>query len=963
MKKKLLPLAAFALMLGMVASCAPSDPTSAPDPTDPSTPTVVDPTTDPTEPDPTDPSTPTVVDPTDPSVPDPTDPSVPDPTDPSVPDPTDPTIPDDPFVAPESISLIGSIGDGDAWNTDYDLTSSDDGHTWTISDFLMKEGQKWKVRMNHNWGTAGVNNWGYSFLDDASKALFSGDNDIIVDTSAYYTVNFNYDEYVISVEKGDDYFEPADPTIYIEGGKVLSVAAGETITLPSITAKNYKNEDISELVEIEDLFESGTIDGNSFTAKTAGAHTLALYVEDDEARSAEDEIVINVTPAHEETFDVTGYNDVTNMTNYGVFKENFEKGKKSPLAAYGDTNNATHLSATDEAIKGNSLIIDFNKTSGSASNQIFLNAFNDVFHRGIQATYKVSFEYKLIVADNNFGDIYFGLSWDNFSGLNNTFVASGAVVGETYTYETSFPGTIVPETGNAWFSFFKYSGSTSDIIIAVDSFTVETIELAQVVPYTPSDAELYEGFTWDFENKGQTSSNGETVIIDNLGNETAKAAMQADEHFSKNALKLINADGHLFGGLTKNNMVAGKVLTLEVYYYAVNNGGFHLIMMSDNGNPTLKINNESLGNGMFKATFEDKISEGWNQLNIYGAGNPSFEIYVGYIYAKLSEPAPEPEPTNQTPNGYKVGDNWTTSSRQFGNQDKGAIGIFAFDDNSKAIENPKMGTAPSKLVVSGGNLNMEWYQANGTIENGNTYKIVVTYYVDSFAPTGDAAKFMLNFDNNVFLDVATNPSVGFYETEITWVADRTVDYFSFYFPDELTATIYIAKTYVELCEGNGLEAPKSANGHKLGTTWTTSSRQFGNQDKGAIGIFAFDDNSKAIENPKMGTAPSKLVVSGGNLNMEWYQANGTIENGNTYKIVVTYYVDSFAPTGDAAKFMLNFDNNVFLDVATNPSVGFYETEITWVADRTVDYFSFYFPDAVNATIYIASTSVTLTAIA
>ena len=935
MKKKLLPLAAFALMLGMVASCAPSNPTSDVGPTGPST-----------EPSVTDPSVP------DPSV---TEPSV---TDPSV---SDPSTEPDPFIAPENISLIGTIGDGADWNTDYDLATADGGHTWTITDFLMKSGEKWKIRMNHNWGTLGIDNWDYSYLTDASKALFTGTDDIVVLTSAYYTVSFDYDKYEISVEKGEDYFEPADPEIIVDGEKVLSVAAGETITLPSITATNYKNEDISDYIEIEDLFENGTIDGNTFSAKTAGAHTLALYVEDNEGRYAEDEIVINVTPAHEETFDVTGYNDVTKMTEYGIFKENFEKGKKSPLAAYADANNATHLSATSDAIKGNSLIVDFNKTSGSAANQIFLNAFNDVFHRGIQATYKVSFEYKLITANNNFSDIYFGLSWDNSNGLNNTFVAAGAVVGETYSFSTSFPGTIVPETGNAWFSFFKLSGSTSDVVIALDSFTVETVELAQVVPYTPTDAELTEGFTWDFEAKGQTSTNGETIIIANLENETAKAAMQADKNFSKNALKLVNADGHLFGGLTKNNMIAGKVLTLEIYYYAVNNNGFHLIMMGDNGNPTLTIKNESLGNGMFKATFEGKIGEGWNALNIYGAGNPSFEIYLGYVFAKLSEPAPEP--VNQTPNGHKVGDNWTNSSRQWGNQDKGSIGMFDFDDNASAIENPKMGSAPTKLVVNGGNLNMEWYQANGTIEAGNTYKIVVTYYVDSFTPEGDAARFMFNFDNNAFVDITTNPSVGFHETEITWVATRNVDFFSFYFPEDLTATIYIANTYVELCEGNGIEAPKSANGHKLGTTWTNSSRQFGNQDKGSIGMFDFDNNASAIENPKMGTAPTKLVVNGGNLNMEWYQANGTIEAGNTYKIVVTYYVDSFTPEGDAARFMFNFDNNAFVDITTNPSVGFHETEITWVATRTVDFVSFYFPETVNTVMYIASTAVTLTAIA
>ena len=132
----------------------------------------------------------------------PTDPtSNPEPTNPTTePGPTDTgtTVPS--FVAPESISLIGSIGDGADWNTDYDLVSSDEGHTWVIENFKMNKDEEWKVRMNHNWGTAGVDNWGYSYLDDASKALFSGSDNIIVTTAGEYKVTFNYDDMVISAE-------------------------------------------------------------------------------------------------------------------------------------------------------------------------------------------------------------------------------------------------------------------------------------------------------------------------------------------------------------------------------------------------------------------------------------------------------------------------------------------------------------------------------------------------------------------------------------------------------------------------------------------------------------------------------------------------------------------------------------------------------------------------------------------
>ena len=88
--------------------------------------------------------------------------------------------------------------------------------------------------------------------------------------------------------------------------------------------------------------------------------------------------------------------------------------------------------------------------------------------------------------------------------------------------------------------------------------------MAQVNAVVPSSEQLTKGFTFDMENNGTESTNGETVIIDKIENTDAKTAMKANDNFGKNALKLTNADDHLFAGLTKNNMVVGKKLTIEV---------------------------------------------------------------------------------------------------------------------------------------------------------------------------------------------------------------------------------------------------------------------------------------------------------------------------------------------------------------------------------------------------------------
>lgn len=575
-------------------------------------------------------------------------------------------------------------------------------------------------------------------------------------------------------------------------------SVGTAFTLPTVTAKDYKGNDITSSIEIEDLNEKGSIKNGVFTAAIAGEHTLSYYVEDpnDANLFTEGEIKINVAAAHEETFDVTGYDDPSALANYGTFKENFGKGIKSPTyRAIADSNNATHLSGGEDAINGNSLIVDANKTAGSAARCIFFNQFNDYFKRGISATYTVSFSYKILSNDvGNFSNFYLQLNWDGSSGLNQTFVPSNAQVNTVYEASFSFPGTKIPTTGNAWFGLFKLSGSNTDTIIAIDNLTFSAKEVAQVNAVVPSSEQLTNGFTFDMENNGTESTNGETVIIDKIENTDAKTAMKANDNFGKNALKLTNADDHLFAGLTKNNMVVGKKLTIEVYYYSVNNKGLHYIMMGDNGNPTLQIEDKEVSGNIRVTKYEGVIESGWNQLNIYGQGNSSFEIYIGKINLKLAEADPVPE--DETPKGYKVGFNFNQKTRAFGTANDTSRAVENFDNNAAVIANSNMGDAPQKVTFKNANTTIEWFRGDGRIEDKQKYKITLDYYVSNWS-----GRLMYNFDNNVFLEIGSNMEEGYHRSEITWTANRQVDFFSFYTPgDGGTGTFYVGNINVELIE-------------------------------------------------------------------------------------------------------------------------------------------------------------------
>lgn len=575
-------------------------------------------------------------------------------------------------------------------------------------------------------------------------------------------------------------------------------SVGTAFTLPIVTAKDYKGNDITSSIEIEDLNEKGSIKNGVFTAAIAGEHTLSYYVEDpnDANLFTEGEIKINVAAAHEETFDVTGYDDPSALANYGTFKENFGKGIKSPTyRAIADSNNATHLSGGEDAINGNSLIVDANKTAGSAARCIFFNQFNDYFKRGISATYTVSFSYKILSNDvGNFSNFYLQLNWDGSSGLNQTFVPSNAQVNTVYEASFSFPGTKIPTTGNAWFGLFKLSGSNTDTIIAIDNLTFSAKEVAQVNAVVPSSEQLTNGFTFDMENNGTESTNGETVIIDKIENTDAKTAMKTNDNFGKNALKLTNADDHLFAGLTKNNMVVGKKLTIEVYYYSVNNKGLHYIMMGDNGNPTLQIEDKEVSGNIRVTKYEGVIESGWNQLNIYGQGNSSFEIYIGKINLKLAEADPVPE--DETPKGYKVGFNFNQKTRAFGTANETSRAVENFDNNAAVIANSNMGDAPQKVTFKNANTTIEWFRGDGRIEDKQKYKITLDYYVSNWS-----GRLMYNFDNNVFLEIGSNMEKGYHRSEINWTANRQVDFFSFYTPgDGGTGTFYVGNINVELIE-------------------------------------------------------------------------------------------------------------------------------------------------------------------
>ena len=598
-----------------------------------------------------------------------------------------------------------------------------------------------------------------------------------------------------------------DPTLTLTGETNLTVAAGVDLTLPVATAKDYDGTDITSEIIVEDYDDTSSIseDYKTFNSKIAGVHTVSYYVENASGNYDEAEVTVTVTPTNEETFDVSGYQDLEALKEYGTFKENFENGIQSPLyKGLTDSNRSSYLSATDEGISGNSLIVDFNKTAGNASYSLFMSGFKDYFIRGVPVTYEVSFDYKVLSNAANTGDCYVGLSWDDSNGLNKQFVS--VTDGSVGHYTTKFTEVNVPDDDrNAYFFFFKLGATSEPVKIAIDNIEVTAIEAAQSTIVVPTSEELMadEGFTFNWKERSSTFNQGETIIVNNIEDETIKNAILAhDTSFGEQVMKLTGRDDHTFAGLNSTNMISGMELVIDFDYYSVDDSGLLVLPMASGvQNGTL-----SEGSGITTTTVDGnikhinityKISSGVNALNFYPQ-NANFEIYMGNMTVKLQESSVV-IPDDETELGHKVGDSWTQTSRSFGSENKGFCEITNDFATPETVTGEGIGSTITRLKYSesAANCTVEWYQPSlQQLEAGHKYSIEVVYFIESI-PEG--SRFMLNFDNNVFLELEN--SVGYHKVTLDWTATISVNYFSFYAPESFAnAVVYVASTTVTLTE-------------------------------------------------------------------------------------------------------------------------------------------------------------------
>ena len=495
-----------------------------------------------------------------------------------------------------------------------------------------------------------------------------------------------------------------DPTITINGEKTLSVDAGSSVALPSVTAADHTGKALE--VEFEDEFGGSTISNGQFTSKIAGAHNIIFYTEDEFGGSATDSVTVNVIPANAETFDVSAAeNDPTNITTYGTYKENFAKGTNSPYyKSLVDGREASEISATSDAISGNSLVFNARLLLGNAAYCLFGKVINDVVLRDTQVTYTISFDYKAINADGSFNGIYFSPSYDTPNGSVGKDTKLSPVVGEVVHFEETYSRFVFPSTSaNCYLRIFNYNASNPDVdsFIAIDNIVVTAKEETQITFVTPTTEQLLAegGFTWNMSSSAAEVSNTTFTAVADVENETAKAAMQASNLFGENVIHLVGQADHNMKSLNSTNVISGKILEVSFIYYAVTDLAHIIFMGCNGGNPTIEGDNltrETIDGNIKKITAKLLLSSysGADVVNFYG-GSASDEIYIASITAKLYDYIPPQEvidkPDAHVPTTAELAAGYTWDM----------VNNFLDFDNSEYIDVANMEDATIKAAIQG----------------------------------------------------------------------------------------------------------------------------------------------------------------------------------------------------------------------------------------------------------------------
>ncbi|MBQ7164164.1 MAG: hypothetical protein IJR61_02400, partial [Clostridia bacterium] len=435
---------------------------------------------------------------------------------------------------------------------------------------------------------------------------------------------------------------PAGTPVDEQGRYVFTAGLNEAFTLPAATAVDDVDGDITDNMSVAPDLDANTfVKDGVFTSKVLGEHVVTYYAVDAAENETYVDIIVKVaSDDYADTFDVTGYEDIDALSrDGGIFKENFAKGAKSPLIMMGMPSVAS-LEAGENALDGNSLVIDYGKYMGASSAAYIPNA--DRYLK--KGKWTISFDLKL-VSGNAPAQFYFGyvkqgetVSTDKLYNL--TGMEAGTVRKIEWQAVLDIPANAETDE-SSWYHlhFFEHSGNCN-AVVALDNFVIRYDELFIPTTTIPTFEQLKAGFTFDWENTYMALEAAEPVAVDKIANAEAKAAIKGAESGFSNVVLLLNGASHAMAAPKKSidadTFQKGWVYTFEFDYYTVKAGGHYFIAYDGSSG------NHNFASGFFKSGLghsevEYTVADKDYALTIYMTGNED-EVYLGNFKITLKEP-------------------------------------------------------------------------------------------------------------------------------------------------------------------------------------------------------------------------------------------------------------------------------------------------------------------------------------
>ncbi len=526
------------------------------------------------------------------------------------------------------------------------------------------------------------------------------------------------------------------PVITIDGNPTtFTVGLNEEFTVPTATAV----DDVDGEVDIYIYSETaGAYDGETGKFKTniLGEHVITYYACDEAENETFVEIPVNVTSeTYAETFNVTGYNDITVLAQEeGVFKENFEKGLNSPLIYNSLETNKITLEAGERAISGNSLVIDYNALAGSP-NVIYFNNIQPLR----SGKWTITFDLK-IISGKGFSDFYFGYFRDGDNNASKDQQYSLADLNAGDTKQIKFSQLLsLDENSQYYFHMFRLANDyTEGPVVAFDNFVIQYEEKVYTTT-TPTFEQLQAGFTYDWENVYMAMDASEPVKVEKIENADAKAAItEATEGFTSTVMNLKDSGAHDLSVIKKavdpDFFQTDWVYVIEYWYYSVSDTHGYFIAYDGGANNTVKSN--VFEKGLHKGTIEYVVGANEYAITFYATAN--IDVYLGNLKITLKEPvegaredfyAPTTEEI-QAQGGYTF--DFTENNVIELSKNATYLKVEDLEDATlkQALTETNAFTSGYALKYSGGGLSEIKFLTN-KVTTGNSYKISFDAYVVS----------------------------------------------------------------------------------------------------------------------------------------------------------------------------------------------------------------------------------------